>query len=219
MRGGGAVRRPRAGCYPSAAVAGRTQRRGAWGARTLLWAAAALGVCGAASAATIEGQVFDREGRPLAGAVVAVSDRSRDDGGEDELLRTMADARGFFTFDLGPRTLKGRILVGVVADKGWDALRYAPPTDMDVTAQLRAKGRAVVAYVVEDAAGWPDLARQIKDVGGLETSRGRILRRLGPPPETVSRPDGLVEWRYPAATYVFKDGALAETRRAGEDAK
>ena len=169
-----------------------------------------------AGASTIEGQIFDRDGKPLAGAVVRVVESAGGSlfapaggaGEEREVARVAADRHGFFLFDLGPRTIRGPILVRCHDEATWDRARYAAPPDKDVGAALRERGRAVVACLVNDAPGWPALSREIARVGGPESDRGRVLRRMGLPPETFVGKDGHIEWRYPGAVYAFRDGIL-----------
>lgn len=180
-----------------------------------------LALPAAARAATVEGQLFDRSGAPLAGVSVAVLERTGGNplglGGPavDETLGSVStDRQGFFAFDTGPRSVRGRVIVRVAGGAGWDARRFVAPVDRDVTAPLRDRGRAVVAIPVDDAPGWTELQREIVRVGGPESDRGRILRSQGMPPETVAQNDGVVEWRYPGVSYLFKDGALVDTRRA-----
>jgi hypothetical protein len=195
------------------------------GSRRLLAAAVVLLLGGSAAlAAVIEGQIFDRDGRPLAGLTVQVIERTG--GGPipglaapekvQEIGRAESDPRGFFRVELGSRTLNGQILVRCHDPEKWDRVRYAPPLDRDATRALAGRGRAVVTCLVEDAAGWAELAREIERSGGPESDRGRILRRMGAPPETVVQKAGQVEWRYPEVVYVFRDGVLVDTRRAGE---
>ncbi len=184
----------------------------------VLWVAFALPA--PAGAATIEGQVFDRAGAPLTGVTIAVLERT---GGNafglgapatDETLGTAStDRQGFFSFDTGPRSVRGRVIVRLSGGAGWDARRFAAPVDRDVTGPLRDRGRAVVAMLVDDAPGWGELQREVARVGGPASDRGRILRSQGMPPETETQNDGIVEWRYPGVSYLFRDGALVDTRR------
>ncbi len=184
-------------------------------------AAILLFLAPAALAAVIEGQVFDGQGRPLAGLAVSVVERTgggpfpelADPEQERELAREASDNHGFFRIDLGSRELRGQVLVRCYDPRKWDSLRYAAPEDRDVTRALRERSRVIVTVLVADAAGWAELAREIARVGGAESDRGRVLRRAGPPPETVVQKDGQVEWRYPAVVYVFRDGVLVDTRR------
>jgi len=185
------------------------------GAATAAFLALAAGAS-LAWASTIEGQIFDRDGKPLAGAVVRVVESSSGGffapangaGEEREVARVAADRHGFFKFDLGPRTVRGPVLVRCHDEANWDQLRYAAPPDKDVGPALRERARAVVACLVNDAPGWPALSREIARVGGSESDRGRVLRRMGLPPETFVGTDGQIEWRYPGAVYAFRDGIL-----------
>jgi hypothetical protein len=197
-------------------ASGSVSPRGAGAAAFLALAAGAS----LAWASTIEGQIFDRDGKPLAGAVVRVVETA---GGGflpsasgpaegREVARVAADRHGFFKFDLGPRTIRGPVLVRCHDDANWDRLRYATPPDKDVAAALRGRGRAVVACLVGDAPGWAALSREIARVGGSESDRGRVLRRMGLPPETFVGKDGQVEWRYPGAVYAFRDGILVTAK-------
>ncbi len=182
---------------------------------------AAAGASGPALAGTVEGQAFDREGRPLAGVTVALLERSgggllsRSPAQEQVLLRVRTDAQGFFAFDTGPREVRGKVVVRCADGPGWDALRYAAPGEVEVTRGLRDRGRAVVSCVAEDAPGWRALAQEIERVGGPGSDRGQVLRRHGLPPETVTAADGSVEWRYPGgAVFAFRDGALVRAPEA-----
>lgn len=193
----------------------------------LLCALAAAAIAPAAAAATIDGQVFDRDGQPLAGITVRVIEQrgggflapKRGAVNEVEVAQATTDRHGFFTIDLGPRSLRGTYVVRSFDPGRWDRLRYGLPLDRDVTEQLEDDGRAIVACPVPDAPGWVELAREIARVGGVETDRGRILRRQGLPPETVAQNDGVTLWRYPGVVYTFRDGALVDTRQISGGAR
>lgn len=182
-----------------------------------------LSCVGAATAGVIEGQVFDDRGQPLAGVTVSAIERTG--GGllhrmgvrqkpqvDVEILRGTTDRHGFFALDTGPRTVHGRVIVRCYDPKTFDAGRYRVPEDRDVTEPLADRGRAIVACRIADAPGRAELEREIERVGGPASPRGRILQRQGRPVEVVSQDDGLVLWRYANAVYVFRDGALVETR-------
>lgn len=195
-----------------------------WPAAGRRWAvglAALILVAPAALGAVVEGQIFDRKGSPLSGVPVRVVERTG--GGpfpslaeperEVEVAHDTSDSRGFFRIDLGPRAFRGQVVVRCYDPRKWDVLRYAPSEDRDITRALSDRDHVVVTLLIEDAKGWPALAREISRVGGQESDRGRILRRYGMPPETVIQKDGQAEWRYQNVVYVFRDGVLVDTRR------
>jgi hypothetical protein len=170
------------------------------------------------SKTTIEGQAFDRSGASLAGLAVRVTLRLESatlpwkpiEVSERVVASAVSDASGFFTLALADADLEGTLLLRCGDPAKWDAVRYAPPADYDVTTRIH-KGRATVFNCVpRDAAGWPELAREINQVGGLRTPRGKVLRARGLPPETVTLVDGVVEWRYQDATYRFRGAELVE---------
>lgn len=173
-----------------------------------------------ALAATVEGQVFDRAGRPLAGVTVLLVLRTPGPLGlqpaaprEDVLARARSDRQGFFTIEHPLAATRDTVLVRCSGGDGWDRVRYALPADLDVTPSLRERGSAVVAIVVDESAEWAGIARAIDQAGGTATERGRILRTHGLPPETLATADGRTVWRYPSATYFFDaKGTLVETK-------
>lgn len=169
---------------------------------------------------SVEGQVFDREGQPLAGIRVEVHEMTTslslpglERQGKQRLLATgHTDGQGFFRLDLGSGPFHGRVLLECGSPDNWDRVRYAPPAPRDITRDLRRSSRAVQTVLVEDASGWAELVASIARAGGPETKRGKILRRYGHPRETVTLEDGRVEWRYPNVTYVFQGDTLVESR-------
>lgn len=171
-----------------------------------------------AARTSIQGQAFDRSGASLAGIAVRATLRSESatlpwkpiEVSERVVASAVSDASGFFTLPLAEADLAGTLLLRCGDPAKWDTIRYAPPAEREVTSRVR-KGRAVVVNcVLEDAAGWNQLAREINQVGGLRTPRGKVLRARGLPPETVTLVDGVVEWRYPDAAYRFRGAELVE---------
>jgi hypothetical protein len=171
-----------------------------------------------AARTSIEGQAFDRSGASLPGLAVRLTLRVESvtlpwkpiEVSERVVASAVTDASGFFSLSLADADLEGTLLLRCGDPAKWDTIRYAPPVDHDVTTRVR-KGRATVFNCVPgDAAGWPELAREINQVGGLRTPRGKVLRARGLPPETVTLIDGLIEWRYADAVYRFRDAELVE---------
>jgi hypothetical protein len=172
----------------------------------------------AATKTVLQGQAFDRSGASLSGLAVRATLRVEKaslpwkpiEVNERVVASAVSDAGGFFTLALADADLEGTLLLRCGDPAHWDAIRYAPPLERDVTAQVRKGRSAVVNCVLADAAGWPELAREINQVGGLRTPRGKVLRARGLPPETVTLVDGVVEWRYPDAAYRFRGAELVE---------
>jgi len=168
---------------------------------------------------TVEGQIFDREGRPISGVEITVLERGsgspldalRRDLAEREVVRRGADEHGLFRIDLNIPRSSGRVVVRCYDRESWDHLRYEPPPDVDVTSDLRRRGHAVVNCAVDDAPAWLELVHQIERAGGASTPRGKILRAHGMPLEVVAKAGGTVEWRYPGVSYVFEQGTLVRT--------
>jgi len=175
---------------------------------------------------TIEGQVFDANGRPLAGVHVAVFEKGtgspfdllRRDLAAREVVSRPTDRHGLFRIDLQLPDASGRLLVRCYDEARWDHLRYDVPGDIDVTPDLRRRGRAIVTCRVDDAPVWRELAHRIERVGGLSSERGRILRAHGLPAETLTASDGSIEWRYDAVSYVFEGETLVRTEERPQDA-
>ncbi len=194
----------------------------------------ALALFGASLAAAetgaykVEGQVFDREGSPLAGIEVTVLERGsgspldalRRDLDDRVVIRKKTDAHGLFRVDLNIPKTSGRVVVRCYDREAWDHLRYEPPRDVDVTNDLRRRGHAVVSCAIEDAPAWSELVHQIERAGGAGTPRGKILRAHGIPKEVIATAGGTVEWKYPLVSYVFEQGTLVRTieRSGREDA-
>ena len=172
----------------------------------------------AAGQTRLEGQAFDRSGASLTGIAVRARLRTEKatlpwkpiEVSERVVASAVSDATGFFTLTLADADLEGTLLLRCGDPASWDTIRYAPPAERDVTARVRKGRAAVVNCVLEDAAGWNQLAREINQVGGLRTPRGKVLRSRGLPPETVTLVDGVVEWRYPDAAFRFRGAELVE---------
>jgi len=172
----------------------------------------------AAAKTTIEGQAFDRSGASLAGFAVRLTLRVESatlpwkpiEVTERVVASAVTDASGFFTLAIADADLEGTLLLRCGDPAKWDAIRYAPPVEHDVTARVHKGRSTVVNCVPSDAAGWPELAREINQAGGLRTPRGKVLRARGLPPETVTLVDGVVEWRYPDAAFRFRGAELVE---------
>ncbi|UCF67012.1 MAG: hypothetical protein JSV80_14695 [Acidobacteriota bacterium] len=181
-----------------------------------------LTVAAAVPAATIEGQIFDRDAVPLAGVTLRVlTQRSTaldrltgQPSDAREVARGVTDDQGFFRIVVDDPPAHTRLWVLCDAKAGWDRVRYALPEPRDVARRLRRDGHAVLALAVEDAPGWPDVAHEIKRSGGVRSPRGSVLRRYGLPPEMVTQIDGREQWRYPEVTFVFDRERLVETHPA-----
>lgn len=172
-----------------------------------------------ATAATVEGQVFDENARPLGGVVLHLVHEEKGPlgglagSGESRVVATTSTARdGFFRLDvaLGEKP-GGRYFVKAVA-KDWDGLRYALPAQIEVSESLVSSGQALANVLVRDARGWRELAHEIRRAGGVRSERGRILRTHGLPTQILGSTAGTVVWTYPNVSYVFRNGDLVETR-------
>lgn len=221
------------GCYPPGAVGLlRSLRHSSRRAVALAAAGALLTVAdpllpaahaAAVESGTIEGQMFDGEGLPVAGATVLLVGlydvpllpiASSKPPTEKLLNRATTDAQGFFTVSVPTGSSAERVLLRSTDPASWDRIRFAPLADVDVTRDLKRRGHAIVTLAVTDAAGWQELARELRKLGP-ESPRGKILRRRGYPQVTVQAPGGGLEWRYADTVYIFAaDGSLTETRRA-----
>jgi hypothetical protein len=174
-------------------------------------------------AAEVRGQVFDSSGEPLAGVTVAVFEtegggRSVFGGSEPapeptRVASTQTNEQGLYTIELGARQFGGDVFVRCVGGPGWDDLRYALPKPRDVTRELRDGKDVSATFRVRDAPGWHELQREIQRAGGPNSKRGKILRRRGLPPETLTTVEGRVEWRYPGVTFVFEGEELVDIQR------
>ncbi len=166
----------------------------------------------------IEGQAFDRSGASLPGFAVRLTLRTETASlpwkpvvvTERVVASAVTDAAGFFSLALADADLEGTLLLRCGDPAKWDAIRYAPPVEYEVSSRIRRGRAAVFNCIPGDAAGWPELAREINRAGGLKTPRGKVLRARGLPPETVTLVDGVVEWRYPGAVYRFRGAELVE---------
>jgi hypothetical protein len=174
-------------------------------------------------AAEVRGQVFDASGDALEGVTVAVFEQARGGrsvfGGSEQppeptrVASDETDAQGLYRIELGARKFTGEVFVRCVGGPGWDDLRYALPEPRDIGRELRRGKDVSATFRVEDAPGWHELQREIERVGGLDSKRGKILRRRGMPPETLTTVDGRVEWRYPGVTFVFDGEELVDIQR------
>ncbi|GEM_PF-7018649 len=182
-----------------------------------------LGAILPAAASGVEGQVFDDEGKALAGVTVRVVQLPpapllpRKDGETPppvEIARTRTDDRGFFRLELAGWRPRGKVLL-YVGDRGpWDALRYARPAPRDLTRDLRRRGGATVTVRVASAPGWPDLRAAIERAGGVASPLGRLLRRYGFPRRVVADATGRLEYDFGKVRHVVRAGA-SEMPRTG----
>ncbi|MCU0224771.1 MAG: hypothetical protein MUF27_12055 [Acidobacteria bacterium] len=166
----------------------------------------------------IEGQAFDRSGASLPGFAVRLTLRTEAASlpwkpvvvTERVVASAVTDAAGFFSLALADADLEGSLLLRCGDPAKWDAIRYAPPVEYEVSTRVRRGRAAVFNCIPGDAAGWPELAREINRAGGLKSPRGKVLRAHGLPPETVTLVDGVIEWRYPGAVFRFRGAELIE---------
>lgn len=187
-----------------------------------VWIGLLLGVGSLAQAGmVVEGQMFDTDGNPIAGAPVKIVGQfgkipfSNKPPTERELIAGTTDPYGFFALELSDDRGADRMLVRSFEATRWDHVRHAPEPDVDVTRDLRRHGRAIVTLKIDDASGWAELQREWMRVGA-NTARGKILRTHGYPAETIQRSDGGVEWRYPSVRYQFDaQGKLVRTIETG----
>ena len=169
---------------------------------------------------TIEGQVFDAEGTPVAGVpvrllmtrrLITLTELSlRDEFAEGPSTQT--DDAGFFRIDLRPDPDYDYYYIRFYDRTSFDAVRYALPADEDVTGKVRAGQPVIVQRRLVEAPNWPTLVRELERVGGPHSPRGRILRSLGLPDDVVSRGGGATEWRYRRAgvRYLIQNGEVVD---------
>ena len=172
-------------------------------------------------ASGVEGQVFDGEGRPLAGVTVRVVQvppapllPRKGEGAPPpvEIARTRTDESGFFHLDLAGWRPRGKVLL-YVGDRGpWDGLRYARPAPRDLTRELRRRGGATVTIRVVDAPGWADLQAAIERAGGARTTLGRLLRRHGFPRRILADASGRLEYDFGQVRHVVRAGGTKASR-------
>ncbi|MCU0230044.1 MAG: hypothetical protein MUC67_01575 [Acidobacteria bacterium] len=166
----------------------------------------------------IEGQAFDRSGNSLPGLAVRLTLRNESvslpwkpvEVTERVVASAVTDAAGFYSLALAETDLEGTLWLRCGDPAKWDAVRFAPPAEYEVSSRIRRGRTAIFNCVPGDAPGWPELAREINQAGGLKSPRGKVLRARGLPPETVTLVDGTVEWRYPNAVYRFRGAELVE---------
>jgi hypothetical protein len=178
---------------------------------------------GGGGARALEGQVFDAAGEPVGGVPVRVLMTRRllklgDFSVEDDVAAgpsTVSDARGFYRLSWTPDQAYDYFYLRFYDAETFDAVRYALPTDEDITQRVRSGRPVIVNRRLEDAPTWPELRREIERVGGVETPRGEILRALGMPDQVVPLDGGVVEWRYERAgvRYRLREGRLVEVLR------
>jgi hypothetical protein len=173
----------------------------------------------------LEGQVFDRAGQAVGGVPVRVlmtrrvlqigEFTIRDDVGAGPATRT--DDRGFFALTFVPDPDFDYFYLRFYDAVTFDAVRYAPPADEDITMRVREGRSVIVQRRLEDAPSWPALVREMDRVGGPQSPQGKILRALGLPDAVVPLQDGLTEWRYErmGLRYRMRDGKVIETVRQG----
>ena len=174
-------------------------------------------LAGPAFAAGVEGQVFDGDGRPLAGVVVRAvqvppppilpAGKGGASPGEPlEIARTRTDRAGFFHLELAGWRPRGRIQV-LVGDRGpWDPVRYARPAPRDVTRDLRRGRDPRVSIRVPDAPGWPELRSAIERAGGSRSPLGRLLRRHGFPRRILADASGRLVYDFGEERHVVRAG-------------
>jgi hypothetical protein len=172
----------------------------------------------------IRGRLQNGEGEPLAGVqVTLIRTHKRVDLGrlqwketEGVLDRSLTDAQGFYEIRAADDGSFSSYFLRFHDPQTFDAVRYVPPPDEDITRRFR-RGRPLVENrVAREQRDWPKVQEEIARVGA-DSVRGRLLRRLGLP-ERVERPEPArperEEWWYYRRGIVYQfDGSEAAGER------
>ncbi|HSB72545.1 MAG TPA: carboxypeptidase-like regulatory domain-containing protein [Candidatus Methylomirabilis sp.] len=171
----------------------------------------------------VGGQITDESGRPVSATPVVVVGRSLDlattqfqyvEQGRQE-LRAATDAQGRFRLEFVPADLGNNFFLFFYDKTGFDGVKYRRPEPLDITLLLRRDRDIIVNQVLQFAAGWPEVARQI-DFYGAESERGKILRKFGLPEkreQAGTGGDSEVWWYYAdGVSYWFTGGKLTTTQ-------
>ncbi|HKY31603.1 MAG TPA: hypothetical protein VJV23_03620 [Candidatus Polarisedimenticolia bacterium] len=187
-------------------------------------AAAATPAGAAGVRVTAQGRVLGPDGSPMAGWPVQLIGTQRylefkqrtSGGAVATVARTATDANGYYSIDV-PRQRRFQFWFLRFHDAAHlDTIKYLPPADVEITADVRRDRAARVETAVRHHPDWEEVERRVAAAGGESTQRGNILRTLGLP-EKSSRDEvsGVEEWWYftKGIVYTFRGGEPVGSRR------
>lgn len=178
---------------------------------------------GEATEVVIRGRLQDVHGSALAGvSVTLIRTRKTVDvrrlqweESEAVLDRASTDEQGFYEIRAADDGSFASYFLRFYDPKSFDAVRYVPPPDEEITRRFH-RGRPLVENgVVREQPDWPKVKEEIEKVGA-DSVRGQLLRRVGLPErlekDSVS---GLEEWWYyrRGIVYQFQGERVAGERR------
>ncbi len=170
-----------------------------------------------------QGRVLSQAGQGMADWPVILIGTSRyleigkhTSGGEvATLARTSTDENGYYSIDI-PRERRYHYYFLRFADSSkLDPVKYSIPDDVEISAEARRGRLAQVDLTVRLHPDWPEVERRIAEAGGVDTPKGKILRKLGLPEKSVmDRSSGEEEWWYftKGVLYTFRGSEPTGTR-------
>ena len=152
----------------------------------------------------VQGRLLDDKGAPLAGWPVSLIRTKRYveltrkviGGDVDVAARVQADKDGFFTIDI-PRDRGYQFYyLRFIDPEVFDPVQYIAPADWEITNTAKRGRLTQINKVIAHKPDWDELQRRLAAGGGEGTTRGRVLRTIGLPENTVPATDGAEEWWY-----------------------
>ncbi len=173
---------------------------------------------------TVQGRVLSESGEGLSGwPVLLVATRryvelgKYSSGGEVlNAARATSDDNGYFSIDIPKERGYQHWFVRLMDPGDFDAVKYLPPEDIEITSQVRKGLVAQVETMIRFHPDWPEVEERVARAGGPDTPRGRILRSIGLPEKTVHGDvPGVEEWWYftRGIVYNFRGEEAAGSRR------
>jgi hypothetical protein len=173
----------------------------------------------------VRGRVTDTEGRPVADVPVRILATRRvaefltikSQPAETEVAATRTSADGFYEMSAAKLRDYDFYYLRFHAPTGFDAVRFSPPEDVEITDRLAKRRPVVQDCTLGPAPGW-DATRRLIELFGPDSPRGRIVRALGVPDRVEDAPSGASAarevWWYDAAgiAYVIENGEVLERR-------
>lgn len=134
-----------------------------------------------------------------------------------EAAKTVTDENGFFEIRIPRDRTYDDYFLRFNEPGTFDAVRFVPPEDREITRDLRHGTSVIVDIVLQFQPDWEEVQRRIS-LAGEGSSQARILRTLGIPERELSGkgPEGpREEWWYHSrgVVYFFRDGVSLGYKR------
>jgi len=173
----------------------------------------------------LTGRVTDESDQPVANTAVVIVGRSlvlststldyEEHGRQD--IRAATDSQGQYRIEFVPANLGNNFYLFFHDKTGFDHVKYRKPEPLDITHLLGRDKTVIVNQVLQRHPGWAEVERQIAFYG-LDSDRGKILRRHGLPEKreraTIGETTSDVWWYYAdGVSYWFTGDSLRRTHK------